>query len=289
MQDNGLLKFYEECRAKGGELDLSKLPFKGQSWQCYNFNEVEGVGSFYIKTCSASKLESEILVGQIYAQLGLTAAIYLPAISRECRDPFVISNDIGGENITRMHEFLNTVKQQVPYICGKNANDDISSFFTSKAIEVLALQEAANVACNNTDAHSGNRLVRVTKTQPFRKGFVKITPVKAEDVGILDYGLCFAEDYSGKPLRTVSYTLFNEQGVGQRFYNKSDFKIINNLKDNPVVQQHINCSEIAEMIGNCDVYQTAKDVTETIGYEFTPRFLDKFANSVEFTAELLAR
>ena len=55
------------------------------------------------------------------------------------------------------------------------------------------------------------------------------------------------------------------------------------------MQEVVSSSEIANMLGNVDVYGTARDITENTGYEFSQSFLHSEAESFDYIANEFAK
>lgn len=289
MKDNGLLQYYKKgLHTDNGMLDLAKIPFENRKWKNGEFSKITGQGSFYIKRCGYSAVDAEVLVSQIAAQLGLSTAIYLPAY---CFVPHVISNDISSANTMKMWEYTDLLYEQLADSPQSwNEIGDITDYFTKQAQRKLAIQEALNIASENVDGHAGNRFVKVNKNESFTKGHIQIETEIVEDVGGYDFGKSFCRvDDLGKPIPRTFHTMFSEEGICEYFSILSKPRAIQRLKENPVVQEVLPSSEMAEMIGNTDIFGIAADVTETTGYEFSRCYLKDMANSFYNVANEFAK
>ena len=95
--------------------------------------------------------------------------------------------------------------------------------------------------------------------------------------------------HNGEIIRDFYYGLFDEEGIPGTMFCRSRDNSINVLKNNPVVQENISSNEIAELIGNSDVFGIASDITEATGYEFRPSFLRQTAHSFYEVANEFAK
>ena len=281
MTDNGLLEYYKNCSNKDGFLELDKMPLKKSHNSKYYTQTPDGKG-FYVKKCGYGEVDAEVLVSQIYAQLGLATAIYLPAIVGD--RTAVISNDISGKNSLRMFDYLlDNVNAHLPQRAQFGVYD-ISRFYLPQAIRTLGLVESANLASGNIDFHIGNYFVKVNKQSDFV--FDKL-PI--EDIFPFDYGMCYHSFFGDEYARNVYYTTLTQNSIGNKMLLKTKPQAINLLKENPLIQSNISSYEIAEKLGNVDVYGIAEDIAQTTGYEISPSLLKAEANSFYEVAEQFAK
>ena len=281
MVDNGLLSYYRNFSAQNGFLDLDNMPLEDSRDNKY-FTQTPDGKSFHVKKCGAGAVAAEVLVSQIYAQLGLSSAIYLPALKGDRMA--VISNDLRGEESIRMFDYLlGNVNVLLPFD-GKKGVCDISYFYTPQAIRSLALTESANLASGNIDFHIGNYFAKVNRDTDFI-----FDRLMVEDILPFDYGMCYQSFAGDEFVRTTYYTMFTPDGVGNKMILKSKPHAINLIKENPLIQENISSQEIAETLGNVDVYAIADDIAKTTGYQVEPTLLKAEANSFYEVANQFAK
>jgi len=261
------------------------------------------------------QMDAEILLSQVYAKAGLKSAIYIPVALRDgktkiCDDdyvvPGVISNDILGnapttrEGDIRKHyagtfDSWNDFAKQNMYECGihrirdngrfyknfvlhskKRCDvEDITKYFSPNAARQLIKARLFDVASFNSDRHTGNM-------------FLQFSGGKAENVLFFDYGFSGSEyhmnstDIYGDAVYYYNEFCYATMQNGDAYIGFKDrHEMVENFKHNETMQEFITTQELAEELEKVDVKETARDIKDTIGYEFNEKYVNKVAESFE--------
>ena len=274
MLDNGLLKYYKTIGDMRGRLRVNKIPNLSTLAKRFGVRKYEIEGKeYFCKDREKSMVEAEVLISQLYPQLGIPSAIYIPANRTYNDNESVISNSVRSENNNSGVYFL---KHLLALEEGRNRR--IHKFFTSDCVKQIATMQALDLATANCDRHEGNFFIQTE--DPFGKG-------KAEGITTIDYGASGAGIDHGHSLRYYNY--FNREGA--TYIHSSWQDVIEDLKSKKAVLSVVRPQELAETVGKgIDLIpKTAQDIKETIGYEVSPNYVEALQRSFEEVAEELER
>lgn len=297
MYDNGLMHHYRQGFiqrgvAKGGVLDLRKLPFRdlgySQRWGKGLEEYLEFLytpqGRFYVKEDMKDGVDAEVLLSQIYKQAGFNTAIYTPAIDRKGKT-VVLSNDIQTDNGVFAYDFLKMVRNRHKDIKTADgfpskisSNYVLGRYQTKQGARAYLKMNLFDVASVNYDRHLSNYIYEVDRLG------------RATDISLYDFGESghiFTSVRGQDPMyyeQDITYpNLFNE---GMELTRQ---EMVEQFKTNETVHKYITPSEMAESVGSINVTQTAKDIKAEIGYKVSQSYTDYIASSFDRMAEDLVK
>ena len=300
MIDNGLLKYYPEYFDEFGRLQFDTLKIKSKE----SFNGRHSVIKVQLKNKLFSKensnifyfhkslgrnlgnsrgvqvdiADNEVLLSQIYTMLGLKSAIYIPTIDKDNVLGVVSNNMVTPNSQTMLGFSLSTnllesyENYKFPYDCFKNYSEKelfLHKYFEEKALKDYVKMHVIDVACNNTDRNVGNFYVDVI--------FDENNMPKIHDIRLFDY------EMSG--LQSAG---FFKNGLGNGNL-KTKEQMIEEFKTNEYVNSFYTPAQLAEMLGNIDVIETARDIKQTINYEIDDGLASNYARLIDDTAEALIK
>ena len=266
MLDNGLLKYYDFCAEKEGRLMAHKVPSLSIGHEvAYRLFECKRGGkSFYLKECSKSRAEAEILISQLYPKLGVPSAIYLPAMKpREIVVPkfeAVISNSVKVDNVS----LATTFKTGLDALAEGKA-EKVAKYFTKDCVKQISTMQALDLAAGNCDRHDSNFFVQTDESG------------KAESIVTIDHESSGGGVYSFKGYPYYNY-LNNVVAPSWK-------DIIFDLKENEAAAAAVSSKELAETIGSAPIVDTVRDIKEATGYEIGEKYVDALQRSFEEVAE----
>lgn len=308
MYDNGLLKYYREKAYRDGILRCEDLPME----QVKNFARVgvyyiDGAKFYtkiprYTKNFTKTMQDAEVLISQIYNRAGIQSAIYLPATG-ELGD-IVISNDVekSDNTIVLAEKFWEHIKDETfLYMLdflypGKSEYEDISSYFTNRALQQQTKLRIFDIASYNTDRHEENFYYKMSAPFQQQVDGKPVEPSGTSSSVMADDVVAIDNEQSGitssriltrlekhpddAPMETFYLTDFN----GSRL-NRGEALLA--LKENEPLGELLNKSELAEEIGSISPSSVAQDIKDTIGYEVDPKYVDFLEKSYNEVAEAL--
>ena len=296
MEDNGLIKYYRDWK-HGKDLTSTKkhkdfrilIGKQGdvKSHQTY-LQTPEGI--YYTKCASKAEIDAETVLSQVFCNLGIQSAIYLPA-GHKNKYVYAVSNDITNENtilakdyyeqfwakrendesyigadVLRNPFYLPSKKEQLEFEYGE--------YITPEAMRTLQKVRVLDMASFNTDRNKYNYYFQM------ENGVIT-------DIILIDHAMSGANVESTLCEELVNCLYFNEFN---RIYGRNNFdKIISNFKNNEVVQDIITPQELAETVGSVNMMEEARDIKGTIGYKIDQGYLDVMAKSFDYTAEELLK
>jgi len=285
MKDNGLIRYYKEQYGKNnGRLHLQDYPFKLKVEHQQGYGDVntmyDGGRKYFYKDCEYHQADAEILLSQIYADLGMKTAIYTP-ITQDA----VISNSILTPTTEEANTFfrakIEAEKHIFPQFMQKLIDDTERGYainviykklsqyqkhFTDKGLSDYLKMRVLDATVKNPDRHFGNFFVNKNE-----QGL-------ADGVVLIDY------DAAGYPYRSSTYySLLNGAGLDERS------TIINYFKREQEIQSYVNTNQLAEDLGKIEVSSIVQDVKQTIGYKIDDKFVSEVATSINETAEMLIK
>ena len=286
MQDNGLLRYYFEHRdalgfLKTTEIDSSQYSGEGDELFC-DYLKTPLTPRLYIKTCPKEIADAEILLSQVYHKAGVKTAIYTPGIDKFGKR-VVLSNDIEFTDSMPAALFFSNIRNQNPEIhqpdyIPKTLDKAgiIERYFTKKGFK-------SGIKMATLDVGAGNRDRNITN---YFLGRARFGP--CDNFWSLDYGnsgLTFKE-LKENPCMTLDELKFYSRFEGEPGIYRGE--MIRNFKENPNVNAVFSPNELAEMVGNINVSETARDIKETIGYEVDPTYVSYLDKSFAILAEDLS-
>ena len=295
MIDNGLLKYYKTHSDKSGFLKAYMIAKQVERVKQFNFLRKlsidENSPDYYLKYFSGTigvegltqeihdKIAVEVLLSQILASVGLNCAIYYPAVY-ENGELGVISNDISTENTKSMEDYCLQMQSSglsfvSPYeeSCITPGLVGFKNFMTKEAMKDFVKGYLFFCASGNYDGNPTNVLV---DTQKRENELDLITNVKFIDFG----NNIFRFDPKYEPV--IEY----HSGLGRGgLKNKEDF--IYDLKVNSFVQSTYSCNEMAEMLGQVNVQNTADNIKEEIEFEVPQPMVDRISKNFDNVANEL--
>ena len=162
MHDNGLLKYYrDKLASQNGYLNLDQLDFKKDAVSSLKA-KIDNQ-DYYVKKCTPSVLNAEVLLSQVYKNAGLKSSICLPAIYQD--EMFAVSKDVRGQDCITGLEFFSQIKKENPttWFADKNgfmqerfSQIDYSQYYTPQSIREMILMQAIDTGVYNTDRHMKN-------------------------------------------------------------------------------------------------------------------------------------
>ena len=286
MIDNGIMQYYREHRTKLGYLKTRELPFPqyyGEDEEQYLEFMQTPTQLFFKKEVDKDTSDAEILLSQIYKKAGFDTALYFPALDRRNKH-IVLSNDVRSPNSIAAFEFHKKIGKQHPehkfYECVPENGEYpflLPQYLTANAIKNTFRMNAYDVGSFNTDRHFANYIY----DYPNMLG-------KFGDIRLYDYGqsgYIFSGSVSGMlSQRDVEFP--NLFGDGEE---KTYDQMIWQLKNNQTVRQYVSSHELAEELGNVDVWGTAQEIKEAIGYKVHPQYVDFLSTTFEQTANDLIK
>ncbi len=286
MEDNGLVKYYNSKGWAKHLLDANKNPefYKlAKDLMKFNVMNIPTSGNYYLKKASAKETGAEILLSQIYHKAGFDTALYTP-VGKNGFYGYVLSNDVvQNKNIqnARIFTFLNSkkayegieddnIKNQIInnifYMpqTKQEEHTNYQDFITSEAMSSLIQMRVFDVASFNPDRHPNNYQFEIIDN-------------KVVGLILFDYGM------SGQKYEKNNLAYYNEFSLDK--LTRQQF--VECIKENENVQDFVSLQECAENIGGIDVVQSARDITEDIGYKFSSKFVSTIAKSYDDMAESL--
>ena len=286
MIDNGIMQYYREHRSKLGYLKTKELPFP----QFYGEGDEEFLEFmqtptqlFFKKEVDKDASDAEVLLSQIYKKAGFDTALYFPALDRRSKR-IVLSNDVRSVSSIEAVELHRKIGKQHPehkfHECVPVSDEYpflLPQYLTKNAIRNTFRMNAFDVGSFNTDRHFGNYMY------DYPKLFGKYDDIKLYDYG--QSGYIFSGANSGfLSQRDVEFpNLFGDGD--EKNYNQ----MIWQLKNNQTVKQYVSSHELAEELGNVDVFGAAQEIKETVGYTIHPQYIDFLSRSFEQTANDLTK
>lgn len=319
MIDNGLLKYYPFSATRDGFLKMRDIRYKFlessafNSAHKYSYDE----GKFYFKKEGSDEIDSQVLLSQIYKKVGLNSAIYLPGLSPQ-NYRGTISNDISSSSNINGKDFFSKLYEIYPkevidaelikhtksiapnlesalksdsklrsnvmfisknvykntlaqYENLENNPFDFVEFFTKDGMRDFIKMHLFDTASGNIDRNASNFYFELND-QGKICGVTTIDHSVSQDSILFDHpDASIYFNFLGEPCET------NRSGM------------IYELKENETVQDFLPASEMAEMVGNVDVVETAKDIKRETGYSIDPEYIDELSISYERLANELAK
>ena len=300
MYDNGLMHHYRQGFlqrtnkgiAKGGVLDLRKLPFRelgySQRWGKGLEEYLEFLytpqGRFYVKEDQKDGVDAEVLLSQIYKQAGLNTAIYTPAIDRKGKT-VVLSNDIQTDTGIFAYDYLKMVRNRhknIPTADGfpekLSSSYVLGRYHTKEGARQYLKMNLFDVAGVNYDRHLSNYIYEVDRLG-------RVTDVSLYDFG--ESGHIYTSVRGQDPMyyeEDITYpNLFND---GSELTRQ---QMVDQFRNNEAVLSYITPSEMAESVGSINVTQTAKNIKAELGYKVSQSYTDYIASSFDRMAEDLVK
>ena len=286
MIDNGIMQYYREHRTKLGCLKTRELPFP----QYYGEDEEEYLEFmktptqlYFKKEAEKDTADAEILLSQIYKKAGFDTALYFPALDKRSKR-IVLSNDVRSEHSIAAFELHKKIGKQHPghkfHECVPENGEYpfiLPQYLAPKAITNTFRMNGYDVASFNTDRHFANYMY------DYPNIFGKYGDIKLYDFG--QSGYIFSGANSGfLTQRDVEFP--NLFGDGEE---KNYEQMIWQLRNNQTVSKYVSSRELGEEIGNVDIYGTARDIKEELGYTIHPQYIDFLSRSFEQTATDLTK
>ena len=295
MFDNGLLKYFKTHVDKSGFLKAYMLEKEAERLEEYKFLRKlkieDNTHSYYLKYFTGTigvegltqeiqeKIGAEVLLSQIYSKAGLNTAIYYPAIYKD-GELGVISNDISNKSTKSMENYCFEMQNSglsftSPYEDGYLTPGLIGfrNFMTIEAMKDFVKAHVFFCASGNYDGNPTNILVDTQK----RDGKLDLIT----DVKLIDFGNNIFR-FDPKYEQFIEY----HTGLGRGgLKTKEDF--VEDLKVNSFVQSVYSTNEMAEMLGQVDVIETAQNIKEEIDFEVPQNLVDRIAKSFDTTASEL--
>ena len=308
MIDNGLLMYYPKYADEFGRLKFSSLKrldekkvdgFLNNNFVAksrlkkgfifhkdtpFYYEKLYGSLNLLDRTRAEDKVDMEVLLSQIYANVGLDTAIYLPTINRNRVG--VVSNNIVAPQVCTYFEFVSIMKKSNPnfkpnydmFRKFKTKELMLESYFQKKPLEDFVLMHALDCACGNIDRHANNFFVSYERNE---NGVPVINGIKLFDYGDSE---TYINEESSRPDNIYSFC----NGLGGPV-KLSRPKLVDELKNNEFVNNIYTPVQLAKKIGEVDVFKTAEDVYQTTNYEIDSTLLDKLALCIDDTAEQLIK
>lgn len=290
MYSNGLLEYYKSSYFRDGFLDVSRLKIVESRTQsvfdtCVSCKSP--VGAFYKKYhnyFSKEMADAEILLSQIYNQLGLTSAVYLPAEERGRR--FLLSNSVDGKDVFQASVYNSIVASHIGctekqinsfmdnQVASSDAGRQIVDYFSERALAQKVKMRVLDCAANNPDRENCNYVYKINEDKV------------VEDIAVFDHERSGLEAW--RNMRQNQYGAFT-RGFCNDFGLKDASKqeVIDHIKQSEICESVIDRHALAEEIGSIDVNAVALDVCRTTGYVIDPKYTDFIAKSFNTTANYL--
>ena len=287
MFDNGLFEKFKHTKTRDGILDMSEdkdFTFTSVERNIWKLSSKDGL--YFAKPVNKSRMDAEVLLGQLHNQVGLNAAIYFPCQNLSFQGSNLSQNQIldlqnsryaVSNNVLNSSSVLaldcydsfnenNGLKPPMPYLFfSANSAVDYTKYFTKDAMRQLIKSFVFGITEYNYDMHWKNIGYEVSE------GIVK--NVFTFDNGASGLG-------AKRVLDDQEYCSF----LQPEWFNRNSSLV--EIKENPVVNQIISNREIANDLGSVDVVETSKDISKELGYKFSSFYVDKLARAYDETAEL---
>jgi len=284
MYDNGLLKFYKKYARKDGYLKSKRCGLKLVA------NDGEDPSLDIIKTptgrifCKHLSLErehnAEVLLSQIYQQVGLNSAIYTPILAQK-NQTFVASNDvsdsttmIGGKFFSSM-AIAEGIRKKDTYIPVRKEDNklDYSKYFTKQAMEEYLKMRLFDCASVNGDRNDTNY-------------FFSVQDGKAVQLRTFDHGF---SGYASPKYIDTDYYYTNFTGHNKCVGDNTREEILFHFKNSENILDYVSPASLAEELGSVDVMAVKQDIKQTIGYEIDQSYADMIATSYDYVANELVK
>lgn len=319
MFDNGLLENYPFFASSKGFLKMRNLNYKFlESDRFFVVQKYSlGEGKYYFKKEKSDEIDSQVLLSQIYKKAGLNSAIYLPSLSPQ-NHRGTISNDItSSSNISAKQFFFNLYKlypkevvdgelvrhtkssgdeTQIVLNCNESLRSKLMMFdhsvkspsleqfektsqppfkfvelFTKEGMRDFIKMHLFDTASSNTDRNSSNFYFEYNNEGKIC-GITTIDHSMSQESILYDYpDYAVFCNFLGEPCET------DRRGM------------ITELKENETVQDFLPVSEMAEMVGNIDVVDAAREIKNETGYSVNSEYVEYLAISYDKLANDLAK
>ena len=291
LHDNGLLKYYKDYADEKGRLKTYQAFGDGE----YSTSSLN-IKLFYISNGEVAKkyfekfliyntsygVYSELVQSQVFKDNGLNTAIYTPSITKS-GTKCVISDNISTPNNVKMVEFVDKAILKGNIQCSPYSNStettpekiQYEKIFTKSAMKKFILGHALDVAGGNNDRHPQNFEVQVGKTE---EGLDII-----EDIFYYDYG---ETTFAYPPKKENSFYFKNGLGYGM---NKNKNSMIAMFRNCPHILEYYQPNELAEILGNVDIREIARDFKEEINFSIGEEYLDSAERSYFNVAQGLVK
>lgn len=290
MFDNGLFEKFEHTKTRDGILDLGNTKdFSYSHLERGVWKMIGGEGLYYAKSVNKSRMDAELLLSQVCKGLGFSTAIYHPFQNLMFDAPnltetdiinlqnyrYAVSNNVVFDHTPLAYEHYSNLTDgnrqfcSLPYSLFKDKSGvDYTKYFTKDAMRQLIKMNLFDIASFNFDRHENNYALKI------EDGIVV-------DIVLFDYG---ASGVGAKRMNEDEryFTSFQEG-----FSNKENS--LKAFKENPVIEQFVPFTELANEIGNVDFVETSRDIKEELGYKVNFQYIDKLTQSFDETAEFLMK
>ena len=282
MYDNGLLKYYQTGFAKNGKLTLKRFTrcqhlFKDGVLKMF----ITPDDIYYSKTGQSHENDAEILLSQIYKGAGLDTTIYTPAVDTK-GNQVVLSNNVSFSGVVAQQyfEYMQTKNQGFPFgFCSIPFGfKTLPDFTTKQGARDFLKMTLFDVGSANFDRTNGNFIVKTTADG------------KIDGVALYDYG---ASGISSKALTSSLSGFYENEMTYPNLFNDYERltrpQMIEELKTNQSILQHMQPAEMAEMLGQVNVGGVAQDINAQIGYKVDQEYVDFISSSFNSVAEQLIK
>ncbi len=324
MFDNGLLKYYRDLKSENGVLSTDFLSLS-ESLPKTDFDikvvEIDGK-SYYVKSTnrenypysskkSKYKMDSEILLSQIYSRTGIESAIYLPLLHGNRQ--YLISDDVKNKRVVTANAHLNsylagTGVRAIPFLKdNKNFVVEPENVLNENTMQQQTKMRILDTASYNTDRHPLNFFYKLSHSlqeppkdleemfsglkspkisSQIMRYYRNLLPNIATDVVSIDYGA------SGTIMSDIAQDKQNSDTLYENdfgYVSLSRENMINEIETNEQLAQLIDKKDLAEVIGSINPSLVAQDVKDTIGYEVDSSLVDILSKSYDDMAETLLK
>ncbi len=319
MEDNGVLQYYREHRNRQGflktkEIDAEQYNGSGVEEAFFRYLKTPNGRRFYRKECyDKLSMDAEIILSQIYAKAGLKTAIYTPAIDIKDKR-VVLSNDVESPMTIPAHVYYKQIIEANPdepfaeCIPPHYVKDyPLKHYFTNSAFRDKFTMDILDIGAENTDRHQGNYLWRRVnpnlaqkfpyKAQPLtpphgpvlKNSAGRVYPAVVDHIVLYDYGesATMYTAYRKSPYfeeEDITYPNIFTNGC-----EKTREQMIEQLLFNPNVQDIMTGEEMAEIAGNVNPGEIARDIKGTIGYKIDQGYVDYLSSSFDSLAKDLTK
>ncbi len=289
--DNGLIKSLERMKKlkfSDGFLDLHSFPIKnlGEYGLDGGVKKVEFNGDTYFKkhfrVYKRYYADAEILSSQIFCNMGIRSATYLPVYDKD--DLCVYSDDLGIDNDSKYIILDYCQKLAKNTLGGENVDDGQSYRMVNEMTHLF--NSSSNRFAEGLTYFAKRQLIKARILQVVvmnsdnstrNMAYVIGKDGKIADINVLDHE---AGGLSMSYKNTYFFNDFSDVMSGKT--------LIRTIKTSPVVAQFLSqkaLHDFAESLGSLDIDEFARDFKGNFGYEIDRNYVDLVMRSRDEVAE----